>query len=155
MQLGRKGVFWFTDALTPAQLVELAERSEQLGYSALWYPEVLSYECFALASYLLAHSTQLIVASGIANIYARDPTTMKHGQHSLAKFSGGRFLLGLGVSHTLLVEDVRGHQYRRPVATMQAYLDAMEKAAATAPALADWLQFFLDILRGLNGNSNV
>jgi len=137
MQLGQKGVFWFTDTLSPAQLVELAERSEQLGYSALWYPEALSYECFSLAGYLLAHSAKLIVASGIANIYARDPTTMKQGQHSLAKFSDGRFLLGLGVSHTLLVEDVRGHQYSRPVTTMRAYLDAMEKAAANAPALAE------------------
>src|SRR5215813_1559971 len=137
MQLGQKGVFWFTDTLSPAQLVELARRSEDLGYSALWYPEALGYECLALASYMLTHSTKLIIASGIANIYARDPTATKQGQHTLAKFSGGRFLLGLGVSHTLLVEDMRGHQYRRPVTTMRAYLDAMDKAAANAPALAE------------------
>ena len=112
MQLGQKGVFWFTDTLSPAQLVELARRSEELGYSALWYPEALGYECFALASYLLTHSTKLIIGSGIANIYARDPTATKQGQHTLAKLSDGRFLLGLGVSHTLLVEDMRGHQYR-------------------------------------------
>jgi alkanesulfonate monooxygenase SsuD/methylene tetrahydromethanopterin reductase-like flavin-dependent oxidoreductase (luciferase family) len=91
-----------------AQLVELAQRSEQLDYSALWYPEVLGYECFSLASYLLTHSTKLIVASGIANIYARDPTATKQGQHTLAKFSDGRFLLGLGVSHTLLGEGISG-----------------------------------------------
>ena len=137
MQLGQKGVFWFTDTLSPAQLVELARRSEDLGYSALWYPEALGYECFALASYLQTHSTKLIIGSGIANIYARDPTATKQGQHTLAKFSDGRFLLGLGVSHTLLVEDMRGHQYRRPVTTMRAYLDAMDKAAANAPVLAE------------------
>ena len=135
MELGRKGVFWFTDTLDPSQLIELAQRCEELGYSALWYPEVLGYESFALASYLLTHSTKLIIASGIANIYARDATTTKQGQHTLSKLSDGRFLLGLGVSHSPLVEDARGHQYRRPLATMRAYLDGMDKAAATAPAL--------------------
>ena len=51
------------------------------------------------------------------------------------KAYGGRFLLGLGVSHVPLVEDARGHQYRQPVATMRTYLDAMEKAAGIAPSL--------------------
>jgi len=137
MNLGRWGVFCFTDPLTPAQLTELAQRTEQLGYSALWYPEVLGYESFALGSFLLTRTTRLIVASGIANIYARDATAAKQGQHTLAKLSGGRFVLGLGVSHVPLVEDTRGHQYRSPVATMRAYLDAMNRAAASAPALEE------------------
>ena len=98
MDLGRRGVFWFTDSLDKAQLIDLAQRCEQLGYSALWYPEALRYECFSLGSFLLAHSEKLIVASGIANIYARDSTATKQGQHTLGKLSGGRFLLGLGVS---------------------------------------------------------
>jgi probable F420-dependent oxidoreductase len=86
-----------------------------------------------LGSFLLANTERLIIASGIANIYARDATTAKQGQHTLAKLSGGRFLLGLGVSHVPLVENARGHQYRQPLATMRAYLDAMDKAAAIAP----------------------
>jgi alkanesulfonate monooxygenase SsuD/methylene tetrahydromethanopterin reductase-like flavin-dependent oxidoreductase (luciferase family) len=40
MDLGQKGVFCFTDALSPTQLIELAQRTEELGYVALWYPEV-------------------------------------------------------------------------------------------------------------------
>ena len=135
MDLGQKGVFWFTDALTSAQLVELAQRTEELGYAALWYPEALSYESFSLGSFLLSHTDKLIVASGIANIYARDAAATKQGQHTLAKLYGGRFLLGLGVSHVPLVENARGHQYRQPVATMRAYLDSMDKAAAIAPPL--------------------
>ena len=55
MDLGQKGVFWFTDALTSAQLVELAQRTEEFGYAALWYPEALGYESFSLASFLLSH----------------------------------------------------------------------------------------------------
>ena len=137
MDLGQWGVFYFTDVLTPAQLTELAQRTEQLGYTALWYPEVLGYESLALGSFLLTQTTRLIIASGIANIYARDATAAKQGQHTLAKLSGGRFLLGLGVSHVPLVEEARGHQYRPPVATMRAYLDAMDQAVAIAPSLED------------------
>lgn len=137
MELGKLGVFCFTDPLTPVQLTELAQHTERLGYTALWYPEVLSYESFALGSFLLHQTTTLIIATGIANIYARDAITAKQGQHTLATLSGGRFLLGLGVSHVPLVEDARGHQYKKPVATMRAYLDAMDKATAMAPPLQE------------------
>jgi alkanesulfonate monooxygenase SsuD/methylene tetrahydromethanopterin reductase-like flavin-dependent oxidoreductase (luciferase family) len=51
MDLGQKGVFWFTDAVSPTQLIELAQRTEQLGYTALWYPEALSYESLAWAAF--------------------------------------------------------------------------------------------------------
>lgn len=137
MELGKLGVFCFTDALEPAQLTELAQHTERLGYSALWYPEVLSYESFSLGSFLLHQTETLIIATGIANIYARDATAAKQGQHTLAKLSGGRFLLGLGVSHVPLVVDARGHNYGKPVATMRTYLDAMDKAATIAPPLED------------------
>ncbi len=137
MEMGKLGVFCFTDALTPAQLTDLAQRTERLGYAALWYPEALSYESFSLGSFLLTQTETLIIASGIANIYARDATAAKQGQHTLAKLSGGRFVLGLGVSHVPLVENARGHRYGTPVATMRAYLDAMEKAVAIAPPLEE------------------
>jgi probable F420-dependent oxidoreductase len=134
MNLGRNGIFWFTDGLDPEQLRQLAFETERLGYSALWYPEVFTYECFALGSYLLSHTKTLIIGSGIANIYARDPMAAKQGQYSLARMSGDRFVLGLGVSHVPLVQDARGHEYRRPVGKMRSYLDAMA-AASIQPAL--------------------
>jgi alkanesulfonate monooxygenase SsuD/methylene tetrahydromethanopterin reductase-like flavin-dependent oxidoreductase (luciferase family) len=96
MDLGQKGVFWFTDALSPTQLIELAQRTEQLGYTALWYPEALSYESFGLGGFLLSHTKELIIAGGIANIYARDATATKQGQHTLAKLYGGGSFWGWG-----------------------------------------------------------
>jgi probable F420-dependent oxidoreductase len=135
MDLGKLGVWCYTDPLTPAQLAELAQHSEKLGYGALWYVEAAGYEAFSLGSFLLSQTETLVVGSGIANIYARDATAAKQGQHSLARFSGGRFLLGLGVSHTRLVERARGHHYGKPIPTMRGYLDAMEKAGAIAPTL--------------------
>ena len=137
MELGKLGVWCFTDSLAPEQLKELAQSTERLGYGALWYVEAIGYESFSLGSFLLNQTETLNVASGITNIYGRDATAAKQGQHSLAKFSGGRFLLGLGVSHIPLVEDARGHHYDKPLPKMRAYLDAMENAAAIAPPLED------------------
>lgn len=130
MKFGKYGVFTFTDAMDAGQLAELARRVEGLGYSTLWYPEAFNYETFAIGGYLLSHSTKLVVASGIANIYARDPAASVMGHNSLNALYDGRFVLGLGVSHAPLVADLRGHTYAQPVATMRAYLDAMDRAWA-------------------------
>ena len=85
------------------------------------------------SSWLLANTKSLIVAPGIANIYARDPMAMANGQRALAEQSGGRFLLGIGVSHAPTVVGLRGHTYGKPVATMRAYLQGMQAAPYLAP----------------------
>lgn len=137
MKFGQYGVFTFTEAMDGAQLTELAQRLEALGYSTLWYPEAYNYEPFALGAYLLGASKKLVVASGIANIYARDAAAAVMGHNSLNKLYGERFVLGLGVSHAPLVSDLRGHEYKQPLAAMRAYLDRMDQAwtaTGTTPA---------------------
>jgi probable F420-dependent oxidoreductase len=137
MHLEATGVFCFTDGMTAEGAAEFAQRLEELGYSALWIPEALGRHSFANAAWLLARTQRLIVSTGIANIYARDAMATASVQKTLAEQSGGRFLLGLGVSHAPFVEGVRGHAYGKPVATMRAYLEAMEKAPYTAPPPAE------------------
>ena len=136
MQLGKIGVWYFTETLAAAQAAEAAQRIESLGYGAFWLPEAIGRHPFAHAAWLLAKTERLIVATGIANIYARDAAATAAAQKTLAEQSGGRFLLGLGVSHRPMVEAVRGHVYTSPVATMRAYLERIEKApyAAVPPA---------------------
>jgi alkanesulfonate monooxygenase SsuD/methylene tetrahydromethanopterin reductase-like flavin-dependent oxidoreductase (luciferase family) len=80
---------------------------------------------------LLRHrpgARRIVIATGIANIYGRDPVTRAAGQKTLAEAYPNRFLLGLGVSHVPLVEQLRGHRYDKPVASMRSYLDAMDQA---------------------------
>ncbi|MDH3213836.1 MAG: TIGR03620 family F420-dependent LLM class oxidoreductase, partial [Myxococcales bacterium] len=126
------GVWCWTDALASGPAADFARRVEALGYDALWIPEAVGRHPFAHAAWLLASTERLVVATGIASIYARDAQSSAAARNTLAEQSGGRFLLGLGVSHVPLVEDVRGHHYGKPVATMRAYLEAMEKAPYSA-----------------------
>jgi len=128
MNPGRIGI-WTTalDFQPSARAREAAAELEALGYGTLWIGEATRREPFAYAGILLSSTERIVYATGIANIYARDAAAMAAGQKTLAEAFPDRFLLGLGVSHPRLVEP-RGHQYERPVATMRAYLDAMDSA---------------------------
>lgn len=136
MSLEKLGAWAAVDRFGAADAAAFAKRVESWGYGALWMPEAVGREVFSASAWLLANTADLIIASGIANIYARDPFSAAAAQKGLNEQSGGRFLLGLGVSHIPLVEGLRRHQYGKPVATMRAYLQAMAEAPyqSVAPA---------------------
>ena len=133
MPIGRLGVWASMDGMTAAAATALPGRSKVRGYGALWVPESRGRNVLVISSWLLAKTRTLTIATGIANIYARDAQATASGQLALAEQSGGRFLLGLGVSHVPLVEGLRGHTYGKPVETMRDYVDAMRRAGYAAP----------------------
>jgi len=137
MNIGKLGVWASQEMLSAAAAAAQARRIDAWGYGALWQPEAVGRNVLVHSAGLLAHTTRLVVATGIANIYARDPMACAAAQLTLAEASGGRFLLGLGVSHIPLVEGVRRHAYGKPVATMRDYLTAMAAAPYMAPRPAD------------------
>jgi probable F420-dependent oxidoreductase len=128
MELGKLGVWTWLDAMSGPEAAEFARKIEDWGYSALWVPEAVGRDPFATLGYLAGKTEKLILATGIANIYARDPMTMNAIHKTIADLGDGRFILGLGVSHAHLVTKIRGHDYGRPVSTMRSYLEAMEGA---------------------------
>ncbi|TMA71383.1 MAG: LLM class F420-dependent oxidoreductase [Deltaproteobacteria bacterium] len=133
MDLGRVGIWTFAFELQPAARVrEAAAEIEGLGYGAVWIPEALGREALSHAAVLLAATRRIPVATGIANIWARDAMAMAAGQKTLAEAWPGRFLLGIGVSHAPIV-GMRGHGYDRPLTFMRQYLDAMDAAIYNAP----------------------
>lgn len=133
MKLGKLGVWAFMDGMTAPQMATFAKRMEKAGFAALWIPEAWGRNSYVTSSWLLANTDKLVVATGIASIYARDPMATVGAQHGLNEQSGGRFLLGLGVSHAPMVSDIRGHDYGKPTATMKAYLEGMGQVQYNAP----------------------
>jgi len=134
-RLGRVGTWSFDVERLPATAArDYVRELEGLGISALWIPEALgSKEVFAHSTLLLAASERLVIATGIANMWARDATAMANGARALAEAYPGRFLLGIGVSHAPVVR-LRGASYEKPIESMTRYLDAMDKAPFTGPA---------------------
>ena len=137
MNIGKLGVWLSQEMISAADAAAQARRIEAWGYGALWQPEAVGRNVLVHAGLLLANTTSLVVATGIANIYARDPMACAAAQKTLAEASGGRFLLGLGVSHIPLVVGVRRHDYGKPVSTMRDYLAAMAASMYMAPAPAE------------------
>ena len=134
MDIGKVGIWFFLDAMPAADTAEFAKKIEKLGYRALWIPEAVGREPFAHAGYLLSHTDRLTIATGIANIWARDAMTMSAASKTVAEESGGRFILGIGVSHAPLVAGLRGHNYDKPYTYMKEYLAKTKGALYRAPA---------------------
>jgi probable F420-dependent oxidoreductase len=127
MHLGRVGIWTFQlDSLPQAQAQEHVVELEELGYGAVWIPEAVGREALTASALLLSGSARIVVATGIASIWARDPMAMSGAHKTLTEAFPGRFLLGMGVSHQPAVDFLRGHSYDRPLTRMREYLDAMD-----------------------------
>ena len=126
------GVIVSTETMQTQALTSFAKRLEAQGYESLWLPELFGREPIATAGYLLGQTERLRVATGIANVYVRDAHAMAQTRQTLAELSGGRFILGLGVSNVGL-NTTRGHDWQMPLPKMRDYLDAMDAATIEAP----------------------
>jgi probable F420-dependent oxidoreductase len=122
------------DALPTSEAQRAAQVIEELGFGALWVAEAVGRDPLVASAVLLSATERIPLATGIANIYARDPMTMAAGQKTLAEAFPGRFLLGLGVSHAHLVSNLRKHDYSKPYSYMVDYLQRMDEALYMARA---------------------
>lgn len=147
MDFGRIGVWTWLDMMPAAEALAFVRRVEGWGYGTLWLPEAVGRDPLVLIAWLAAQTGRLGFCTGIANIYARDPMAMRSIQQTLGELAPGRVAIGLGVSHAHLVQGVRGHEYRKPVSTMSAYLDAMEKAVFMGQQAAEPAPIVLAALR--------
>ncbi len=129
VDIGRIGLWTGAlDQISSSEAVEWVAEAEALGYGAVWIPEAVGRDPFVSATRLLEGTSTIKIATGIANIYARDPMTMATTQRTIDEAFPNRFLLGLGVSHQHLVEFLRKHEYSKPLSYMRDYLEFMKKA---------------------------
>ena len=115
----------------PVEALEAAAELDELGFGALWIPDV-GGPVLDTAAALLGATRRAVVATGILNIWMHDPADVAAGQAGLERSHPGRFLLGLGIGHAPIVDAERPGRYRRPLATMRAYLDALDSHMTTA-----------------------
>jgi probable F420-dependent oxidoreductase len=127
--LGRLGAWTFAFDGIPASRVRTeAAQLETLGYSALWVPEgSSSRDVFAHLALLLAATDRMTVASGIANITARQPEVMARGARTVVDGWGNRAVVGIGVGHEYSTKE-RGIAWAQPLSRMRTYLDRMDAA---------------------------
>jgi probable F420-dependent oxidoreductase len=136
MNIGRVGIWSMALEAQPLSVArEAVGELDDLGFPALWVPEALGKEVMSHVALLLAATRRMVVATGIANLWARDATAMVSAQQTLTEGFPERFLLGIGVSHTPTVAH-RGHALVSPVQTTRDYLKAMDATHYFGPAPA-------------------
>jgi F420-dependent oxidoreductase-like protein len=115
----------FIDAVkTLDESVARAKAAERLGYESVWVTQLPNARDAALVIAAYANATQRVgFGTGILPIYTRHPTAMVQMAASLDELSGGRFTLGIGVSHKVTVESMWGMRLDSPVDAMREYLD--------------------------------
>ena len=120
--IGPLGAWGHLDSLAAAPLRAYVARTAELGYGALWVPETVGREPFTLLGAVADAAGDMWLGTSIVSIFGRDAMAAKLGGQTLHELTGGRFVLGLGVSHAHLVEKLRGHVYEKPLGHMRSYL---------------------------------
>ena len=110
-----KGIILSSDYLPPKMLLDYLGMIEDAGYDIVVVPEMWGHDALTLIAQALQITTKLKFATGIVNIYSRSPGTLAMTAASLAELSGNRFILGLGASGPIVIEDFHGIPYGKPL----------------------------------------
>jgi len=131
MDLGRIGIWSAQVWNDRGEAKDAAAELERLGYGSLWFPD--RGQVFELARDLLDASSHMVVATGIASIWTHTAEETAAAHHVLTQTHPSRFLLGLGVSHALVVDGMEPGLYAHPFERMREYLDALDAAPTPVP----------------------
>ncbi len=132
-ELGPIGAWGHLDSLAIDAARAFARRVDELGYGTLWVPETVGREPFALLGILSGEVHRAALGTSIVSIWGHDAQTTRMAAQTLHEASGGRFVLGLGVSHAHLAGRLRGHAYERPLTRMREFLAAYRNAIYKGP----------------------
>jgi F420-dependent oxidoreductase-like protein len=112
----------------PTELIALAEEAERLGFDSAWAAEAWGTDAVTVLAWLAARTTTLKIGSAIMQIPARTPANTAMTAMTLDLMSGGRFLLGLGVSGPQVVEGWHGQAWGKPLGKTREYVEIVRAA---------------------------
>ena len=133
LSLGRMGVWSHLDSLPIDAARAYVRRADELRYGTLWVPETVGREPFTLLGLLAGETRRMWIGTSIVSIWGHDAQTTRMAAMTLSEATGGRFVLGLGVSHPHLAEKLRGHVYDRPLTQLREFLAAYRAARYLGP----------------------
>jgi probable F420-dependent oxidoreductase len=112
------------------ELGPLVRRIEDAGYDDVWSAEATEFDGFTPLAVAAEHSERLRLVSGIVNVFTRGPALLAQSAAALADLSNGRFVLGLGASSNVIVEQWNGIAFRRPLAKVATTVEYLRTVLA-------------------------
>lgn len=134
MELGLSWGYW--GRKMPAKLVELSVEAERVGFDAVWTAEAWGSDVFSPLVYIAAHTKRIKLGTGIAQIAARSPASTAMHAITLDHLSGGRAILGIGVSGPQVVEGWHGQPSARPLERSREYVEILRRILRREEPLA-------------------
>ena len=136
MKLGLHIGYW--GAGPPANAVETILEAERLGFDSVWTAESYGSDALTPLAWWGASTSRLRLGTDLAQLSARTPTAMAMAALTLDHLSGGRFVLGLGVSGPQVVEGWYGQPFPKPLARTREYIQIIRDVLAReAPVTND------------------
>ena len=120
----------------PAESADAAAELDELGFRALWIPDV-GGAVFDAVGNLLTATKRTTIATGILNLWMHTPSDVAASYAELTAAHGDRFLLGIGVSHAPLIDAGAPGRYRKPLAATASFLDELDATPQPVPASID------------------
>ncbi len=128
LALGLQLGYW--GATPPTDHVALAQEAERLGFDSVWTAESYSNDCFTPLAWVGAHTNRIRLGTSVAQLSARTPAACAMAAMALDHLSGGRMILGLGVSGPQVVEGWYGQPYSKPLTRTREYVEIIRKVLA-------------------------
>src|ERR1700722_15119517 len=116
-----------------SESADAAAELDELGFSALWIPDV-GGPVFDAVGHLLAATKRTVIATGILNLWMHSAGDVAEAYAELTAVHGDRFLLGIGVSHAPLIDAGAPGRYRKPLAATASFLDELDATPQPVPA---------------------
>ena len=125
MKLGLQWGYW--GQLPPPNLVELSQEADRLGFDSVWTAEAWGSDAFTPLAWIAAHTERVKIGTCIAQLSARTPAATAMATLTLDHLSGGRMMLGLGVSGPQVVEGWYGRPAKKPLQQTREYVEIIRK----------------------------
>jgi len=117
------GVVLTPDNFPRHMCIQAAQQIENLGYDSIWVPELWGRDAFTFLSQLAVYTQRVRIGSAIVNIFGRSPATLATTAASLDETSNGRFVLGMGLSGPIVIQDWHGIKWEKPLQRTREYFE--------------------------------
>ncbi len=115
----------FADNNRVEKLVDEARDVAERGFGSLWAPQIFGPDTIGALGIVAHEVPELLLGTAVVPTYPRHPMTLAAQALTLQQISGGRFTLGIGLSHQIVIESMLGYSYDKPVRHLREYLSIL------------------------------
>ena len=118
-------------------MVAEAAAAERDGFAAYWAPHIFGHDALTALAVVGTQVPRIELGTSVVPTFPRHPHAIAQQAHTVAAASGNRFTLGIGLSHKIVIENMFGMSYDKPVRHLREYLNVLMPLSRNEPANFD------------------